>query len=239
MIEPRVASPPPADKADVGERWKFAQQMEREFWLSLDEATFHAQEAGYQSLAGDLVRHARTRFGIRDDIRILQIGCAVEDAVMHFPYGKRFAIDPLADFYIQHFERSRNPSVTYFTANGEAIPFVSNVFDLIICNNVLDHVLHPEKVLRDVRRTLKSGGIFFLSVDVYPEATYSQRVAREASGVVIDPCHPHTFTIKTLTGLVDTAGFQVLTAGEAAAGKGDEAVRYCLTLLKGKGLGER
>jgi ubiquinone/menaquinone biosynthesis C-methylase UbiE len=169
---------------------------------------------------------------------MLQIGCAVEDAVMYFPYGQRFAIDPLADFYIRHFERSRNPHVTYFTAIGEAIPFAADVFDLMICNNVLDHMLHPEELLREVRRTLKSDGIFYLSVDVYSTDTYLQRKKREANGEVIDPCHPHTFTVETLREMVAAARFHVLVAGEAPSGKGDESVRYCMTLINEKKLDE-
>jgi ubiquinone/menaquinone biosynthesis C-methylase UbiE len=153
---------------------------------------------------------------------------------MYFPYGKRFAIDPLAEFYLQHFERSRNRAVTYFTAVGEAIPFAQDVFDLVICTNVLDHVVNPQSLLHEVKRTLKSGGIFFLSVDVYPRETYIQRVAREASGEVVDPCHPHTFTNGILKTLVVETGFQVVTDEESASGKGDDSVRYELTLINGK-----
>ncbi len=158
---------------------------------------------------------------------------------MYFPHGKRFAIDPLAEFYLQHFERSRNQLVTYFAGVGEAIPFASEVFDLVICTNVLDHVVHPQRLLHEVRRTLKSGGIFFLSVDVYPRETYLQRVAREASGEVVDPCHPHTFTNEILRNLVVETGFQVVTDEESASGKGDDSVRYELTLINEKRAGKR
>lgn len=227
----RPASSHPTEDND---RWRFAQQTEREFWLKLDEAEFQAQEAGYRCLAGQLAKWARTYCGERDDIRVLQIGCAVEDAVMHFPYGKRFAIDPLADFYIRHFERARNPGVAYFTARGEAIPFAADVFDLVICNNVLDHVFEPRKLLCEVDRILKTGGLFFLSVDVYPRSTYERRTADEAAGEVMDPCHPHTFTHEILTHLVEAIGFQVLAAEDSASGKGDDSVRFELTMLNKK-----
>jgi SAM-dependent methyltransferase len=226
--------PSSVDSAQDGERWRFAQQMEREFWLNLNAAEFVAQEAGYKTLAGHLVRHAQAHFGERDDIRVLQIGCAVEDAIMHFPYGKRFAIDPLADFYIRHFERARNPGVAYFTAKGEAIPFTADLFDLVICNNVLDHVFEPQKLLYEVRRTLRTGGLFFLSVDVYSTDTRAQRVAKEAAWEVVDPCHPHTFTHEILRNLVEGIGFQVLTAEDSDSGKGDDSVRFELTILNVK-----
>lgn len=222
---------PSVNTAQDGRRWRFAQQMEREFWLNLDEAEFQAQEAGYRCLAGQLASYARTYCGERDDIRVLQIGCAVEDAVMFFPYGKRYAIDPLADFYIRHFERARNSAVTYFTARGEAVPFTTDVFDLVICANVLDHVFEPQKLLREAGRTLRTGGLFFLSVDVYSADIRMRRVEQEAAGEVVDPCHPHTFTHEILQTLVETTGFQVLAAEDSASGKGDESVRFELTAL--------
>ncbi len=227
--------PVSSHQTEDNDRWRFAQQMEREFWLNLDEAEFQAQEAGYRCLAGQLAKWARTYCGERDDIRVLQIGCAVEDAVMHFPYGKRFAIDPLADFYIRHFERARNPGVAYFTAGGEAIPFAADVFDLVICNNVLDHVFEPQKLLREASRTLRTGGLFFLSVDVYSADIRMRRTAQEAAGEVVDPCHPHTFTHEILQHLVETTGFQVLAAEDSASGKGDDSVRFELTMLNKKG----
>ena len=90
-----------------------------------------------------------------------------------------------------------------------------------------------------MRRTLKSGGIFFLSVDVYPRENYLQRVAREATGEVVDPCHPHTFINEMLRNLVSEMGFQVLTGEESASGKGDDSVRYELTLLNEKRTAKR
>lgn len=224
----------PGATTEDDERWRFAQQMEREFWLNLDEAEFQAQEAGYRCLAGQLANQARTYCGERDDVRVLQIGCAVEDAIMYFPSGKRFAIDPLADFYVQHFERARNPGVTYFIARGEAIPFAADVFDIVICNNVLDHVFEPQKLLREASRTLRTGGLFFLSVDVYSADTLMRRAAQEAAGEVVDPCHPHTFTHEILQHLVETTGFQALAAEDSASGKGDDSVRFELTLLNVK-----
>lgn len=234
MNAPDWMDPVSTDKREDNERWKFAQQKEREFWLNLDEAEFLAQEVGYQGLTRHLLQYTRSYLGVTDDIKILQIGCAVEDAVMHFPYGKRFAIDPLAGFYIEHFERSHNPAVTYFTARGEAIPFATDIFDLVICNNVLDHVVNPQKVLREIRRVLRSDGLFYLSVDVYPRATYMQRVTREAAGEVVDPCHPHSYTNEMLSNTVEEIGFQVLYAEESASGKGDDSVRFELTMLNVK-----
>jgi len=44
----------------------------------------------------------------------------------------------------------------------EQVP--SQSLDAIICNNVLEHLWHPEPVLRHIRRALRTGGVAFVNV---------------------------------------------------------------------------
>ncbi|MBL8230870.1 MAG: class I SAM-dependent methyltransferase [Bryobacterales bacterium] len=43
-------------------------------------------------------------------------------------------------------------------ANAEALPFRSAVFDRVECDAVLEHVRHPERVIREIARVLRGGG---------------------------------------------------------------------------------
>lgn len=43
---------------------------------------------------------------------------------------------------------------------GDHIPFPDEGFDLVICDNVLEHVEEPAQVLREVARVLRPGGRF-------------------------------------------------------------------------------
>jgi ubiquinone/menaquinone biosynthesis C-methylase UbiE len=44
-------------------------------------------------------------------------------------------------------------------AAGESLPFRSGSFDIIVCMDVLEHVQQPEKVLAEISRCLKPGGV--------------------------------------------------------------------------------
>ena len=44
--------------------------------------------------------------------------------------------------------------------DGIELPFASDGFDLIYSNQVLEHVRHPERLLREIRRVLKPGAAF-------------------------------------------------------------------------------
>ena len=49
-------------------------------------------------------------------------------------------------------------------ADGEALPFQSGTFDVVICSGVLEHVLNPEAVLGEIARLLKQAGTVFVLV---------------------------------------------------------------------------
>src|SRR6266403_2080233 len=44
--------------------------------------------------------------------------------------------------------------------SGEDIPWADNTFDIVFANNVLEHLKEPERVFAEVRRVLRSGGVF-------------------------------------------------------------------------------
>jgi SAM-dependent methyltransferase len=45
-------------------------------------------------------------------------------------------------------------------AMADALPFASGSFDLVSANMVVEHLEHPSRVLGEIRRVLKPGGIF-------------------------------------------------------------------------------
>lgn len=50
-------------------------------------------------------------------------------------------------------------------ANVESLPFEDGSFDLVLCTQVLEHVVDPQAVLRELARVLEPGGTLLLSTD--------------------------------------------------------------------------
>lgn len=50
---------------------------------------------------------------------------------------------------------------------GEKIPYPDNHFDLVTCQNVLEHVQDREQTLKEIIRVTKPGGIIWMSVPNY------------------------------------------------------------------------
>jgi 2-polyprenyl-6-hydroxyphenyl methylase/3-demethylubiquinone-9 3-methyltransferase len=55
----------------------------------------------------------------------------------------------------------KTKSVDYHVADAYSLPFESGSMDIVTCLDFLEHVEHPELVVRECARVLKPGGFFF------------------------------------------------------------------------------
>jgi len=52
-----------------------------------------------------------------------------------------------------------NPGITFVVGDAEKLPFKADTFDAVIFLDVIEHVHHPDKLLREAYRVCKPGGI--------------------------------------------------------------------------------
>jgi len=104
--------------------------------------------------------------------RILENGCGVGMYVEHMrPFGG-------AIFGLEYdFERAREAawrSTGLLNAAGEALPFPSEIFDLILSHEVIEHVQDDRLAVREMVRTLRPGGrvVIFCPNRGYPFETH-------------------------------------------------------------------
>ncbi len=67
-------------------------------------------------------------------------------------------------------EAPTEKSCTFVHGSGHALPFEDNSFDKVICAEVLEHIPDYQSFLTEIRRVLKPGGLFAVSVPrFFPE----------------------------------------------------------------------
>jgi 2-polyprenyl-3-methyl-5-hydroxy-6-metoxy-1,4-benzoquinol methylase len=103
-------------------------------------------------------------------------------------------------------------------ASLEALPFDEAAFDVVLCSQVLEHVVDVEAAARELARVLRPGGVLVLSTDnarnhVSQVLNAPRRVVvyllglRGARRRVESPAQP--YTTASLEALLRTAGFDV------------------------------
>lgn len=102
---------------------------------------------------------------IPNNTSILDVGCGIGNSLFAL-YANGFKNTVGLDFERQLAEYARQmvPEARLVVGNAEQIPFQDQAFDCVICYDLLEHVLKPEKVLENISRVLKEKGILYMSV---------------------------------------------------------------------------
>ncbi|HEX6042044.1 class I SAM-dependent methyltransferase [Longimicrobium sp.] len=103
---------------------------------------------------------------IAADARVLEVGSGAHGLVFFFGTSRGVGIDPLAAHYRSLFPAWQG-RVPTFAAAGEALPFADGAFDVVLCDNVIDHAEVPERVVEELARVLAPGGLLYFTVNVH------------------------------------------------------------------------
>lgn len=190
------------------ERWNIAQKCEKQYWRCSwkPNESKERQEIvkEYWNWYLSFLKHYAE---IKEESRILEIGCGVDGIINYISKGEKIAIDPLMDYHISNFAMSKE--VNWVKGVGEYIPFNNDYFDFVITTNALDHTCDPRKVLSEIRRVLKKNGFLFLTVDCYQPLLKYYIKLKESCGMG-DELHPYSFSVKDIMKLIRKSGLQTL-----------------------------
>lgn len=103
---------------------------------------------------------------IPEDARVLEVGSGAHGLV--FGFGTRFGvgIDPLAVDYKRLFPALQSRVATV-AAIGEKLPLPDTSFDVVLSDNVIDHAEQPFKILDELVRVLRPGGLLYFTVNIH------------------------------------------------------------------------
>lgn len=100
---------------------------------------------------------------IRENDELLEVGCGAGHILERIGKGNLTGID-ISPVQIERAEKRLGNKAKLIRANGESLPFKDKSFDRILCTEVFEHVLEPEKLLMEMKRVLKDNGIISLSI---------------------------------------------------------------------------
>lgn len=103
---------------------------------------------------------------IAADARVLEVGSGAHGLVFFFGTTRGVGVDPLADEYAALFPAWQH-RVRIIAAAGERLPFADASFDVVLCDNVVDHAEDPARIARELVRVLAAGGLLYFTVNVH------------------------------------------------------------------------
>ena len=100
------------------------------------------------------------------DARVIEVGSGAHGLIFYFGSTHGIGVDPLAVSYGRLFPQWQRCAKT-IAAAGESLPFRDKSFDVVLCDNVVDHAESPSKIVSELTRILAPGGLFYFTVNIH------------------------------------------------------------------------
>jgi SAM-dependent methyltransferase len=153
---------------------------------------------------------------ISPEAGVLEVGCGAHGLIFYFGTRNGVGVDPLADHYSELFSAWQSRARTVAAA-GENLPFEDASFDVVLCDNVVDHAESPRQIVEELARVLAPGGLLYFEVNVHHPFYHiaaTTHAAWRALGIPIEitPFADHTvhFTLPAARRLFDGLPFQIV-----------------------------
>lgn len=155
---------------------------------------------------------------IGTEARVIEVGSGAHGLIFYFGSSAGVGIDPLAVSYARLFPVWQRCAKTV-AACGESLPFADQSFDVVLCDNVVDHAESPKRIVGELARVLAPGGLLYFTVNVH-HPVYSAAAGLHSSwramGVhyEVGPFADHTvhLTIAAAAGLFENLPLQILSS---------------------------
>lgn len=202
-------------------RWEEAQENELAIWQrTVNDVADVLSEIGE---AAAMVRFGKEH-GLTAGATVVELGIGpMGIGWAAFASGTRaIGVDPLprltiatGDDNVDRFVTDLQQRTEFLQADAtRQLPLDDGSFDLIVCENVVDHAQDPRAILSEGRRIVRSGGRLLFGVNVF--STIGRLKWRQVSCRLHprDPnvlCHPHSFLEGDLAGLLSSAGWEIVS----------------------------
>lgn len=121
--------------------------MPEDLWLEIESSTENLIQKYVDRIASK-------------PVRILDVGVGMGRLLARFPLLERYGMD----ISLGYLKYANSKGIDVCLSKIEDMPYQDNYFDIVVCTDVLEHVLDLNLAIRNILSTLKEGGIFIVRV---------------------------------------------------------------------------
>lgn len=100
---------------------------------------------------------------VHEKDRVLEVGCGAGNILEKASSGELFGVD-LSNFILNKARQKLNKTVFLFQGDAQNLPCKNEVFNHVICSEVLEHLLEPSASLHEIERILNPQGTAIVSI---------------------------------------------------------------------------
>lgn len=145
---------------------------------------------------------------VYSDSKVLDAGCAMGgflDYLHKHGLNNLYGIDIIED-YVSYAKKKGDYNIRLGSA--ESIPFDDNSFDLLVIDQVMEHLVEPVRAFREAKRVLVDGGLFCIGI---PDASRYDEIYFFDFYWFIMREHTQHFDVEHLKLLAEMEGFELVS----------------------------
>jgi methionine biosynthesis protein MetW len=174
----------------------------------------------------------KNRVMVFKDARIAELGCGDGSLVVEVANALGIRDIYGVDINNSVLKKATNKGIKVFKTdlNSDLLPFKDSFFDVVLMEEVIEHLVNPDNAIREAYRVLKAGGLFLVSTPnlawwlnrlallfgyqpywsecstIYNVGKFKRNQKQPLSG------HLRLYTYKALKQLLELYGFQVIAS---------------------------
>ena len=144
---------------------RFFERKERFLAFGVEPSTckYRLSSAKYLGMAAFILAETQAK----GPLRLLDVGCGKGKLILYArsPHVEFTGIDISG----ANLERARRAGYRHIKQGdvNERLPFADESFEIVVCHHVLEHLLAPERLIEELRRVLRRGGILIAGVPMH------------------------------------------------------------------------
>lgn len=149
---------------------------------------------------------------INADFKVLDVGCAIGGFLNYLNkkgIKKLYGIDVIKK-YIDCAKKEKKYIVK--TGNAESIPFTNKIFNLLIMDQVVEHLINPRNAFREAKRVLTGDGLLCIGI---PDASKYNKIHFFDFFWFLMREHIQHFDIEHLKLLAEMEGFEMINFNQS------------------------
>lgn len=168
----------------------------RKFFI-YNKSYYKQYEAGFKSINRPDHQRILDLCHFKRKDKVLEIGCGYGILLKKIKSNYKIGIE--TNKYVVNYCRSLGLNVILNSSVINIINFQDDYFDYVIMNEVLEHLLCPEKIVKECNRVLKQGGRIIITT-----------TAKNLLNKNVDPSHVSEMTIAELKTLLQKNNFKII-----------------------------
>jgi SAM-dependent methyltransferase len=133
------------------------------FGAELSSCRYRLTLARYASIAEFLKREIASA---QRNLHLLDVACGQGRLILYGPFpGMKFTGTDVSRSSLAT-ARERGYQGVVETNVAHPLPFPDQSFDVVVCSHILEHLLEPERLVREAHRVLRPGGLLVVGVPI-------------------------------------------------------------------------